>query len=638
MKQLVVDIETDDLLANLSRMWVLCTRDIDTGEKRHWGPNDGLGWQDHLADADVLIGHNIIGFDFAALNKLYGWRPAERTAVIDTLIMSKWLNYRRFGMAGHSLARWGELLGYPKIEFSDWTQYSEEMLVYCEGDCELCSRVYAVLAAEFGRVSKHNQYAKALLRAEHDAAQWAADAEVLGWPFDRDAAAELYMKIEERVTEISDKLEPMLGLKTIPVDMKGGEVEVKEPVITKRGLYAKYIAEWFGINPVDALLPGFDIVAGPYCRVKFEPRKLSSVQDVKDWLFGVGWHPTEWNTKFDPELKKTVKTSAKITADSLEFLQGDGEMYSEYLMLKSRRDIIRGWLSNCTFDGNCFRVHGTSNVIGTPSMRATHNIIVNVPRVTSKYGSEMRSLFRSLDGWVQIGADSTSNQLRGLCYYLGDEDYTKLVMTGDVHTYHENIVNDIIQQLLNMPPSCTRDDAKRLIYALLFGCGDLKTALYTIHRPDEDAGKIIKSSFLTRVAGIDSLLRRLKAESKRNVFNGYLEGRRTGAYGYHYLNGLGGNRLYTNDSNTHLCYLLQAFEKATTSTAISWLRKALRDEGIPYVPLIYMHDEVQFMTPEMYADRARELGALAFKEGPKLAGVDIMDGVAKVGRNWKDCH
>lgn len=627
MKRIVLDIETDGLLEELTRMWVICTQDIDTDEKRHWGPDDGLGWQEYINTADVIIGHNIISYDLAALYKLYGWRPDQKVRIKDTLIMSKWLNYQRFGMAGHSLARWGELLGYPKIEFSDWSRYSEEMLVYCQGDCELCKRIYMVLTRELSKLITKSKYASVLLRAEHDAARWASDAEIAGWPFDCDGATVLYDSLCHRVDEIQSHLEPLLGVNTVPVDMKGGVVEYKELVTTKTGFYPKYVATWFGIQPIDAIIPGLDLVGGPYSRVEFKPRKLSSVTDVKRWLYSVGWVPTEWNTKFDPTTRKNIKTSPKITEDSLEFLKDDGAVYAEYLMVKSRRDILRGMLDNCKYENGEFRVHGNANILGTPSMRATHRVIVNIPRVTSEYGAEMRALFRVSDGWVQIGADSTSNQLRGLCYYLGNEEYTTLVVSGDVHTYHRDIVNAIIKDVLKLEPSCTRDDAKRLIYALLFGCGDEKTAIYTLHKADEDKGKIIKSLFLKRVAGIAGLLSSLERESKRNNY-----------YGSPYIRGLGGNPLYANGNNTLLCYLLQAFEKATTSTAITWLVKELTDRGIPFQPLVYMHDEVQFMVPEEYGEIAKTLGALAFKEGPKLAGVDIMEGVAKIGKNWKDCH
>jgi hypothetical protein len=51
-----------------------------------------------------------------------------------------------------------------------------------------------------------------------------------------------------------------------------------------------------------------------------------------------------------------------------------------------------------------------------------------------------------------------------------------------------------------------------------------------------------------------------------------------------------------------------------------------------------MHDELDFAVPEEHKQRAMELGIKAFKEGPKLFGVDIMDGDGKVGKDWLEIH
>jgi DNA polymerase-1 len=627
MKTIVFDIECNGLLRCCTTLWVLAAKDLDTGEMRHWSVGD-TGWMEALDSADILAGHNIIQFDLAVLFKLYGWTPRPGILTQDTLIMSQWLNYRRFGMEGHSLKRWGEFLGFQKIEFDDWYNYSQEMVEYCRNDVELTTRILLCLRSEFAALAKRHPIARVALRAEHEAAHWVGEANVKGWPFNEAAAEDLYQAVSMRYQEIQARLEPRLGLKTIAVDKAGGVVEAKEPKVTKKGTYYAHVANWFGVPDYSALFGDGAPVAGPYCRVVFEPRKLSSVTDVKNWLYTVGWVPTEWNTTYNPQTRENEKTSPKITEDSLGFLGEDGKLYSEYLMLGARKGILRGWLRSCyTGLGGIRRVYGECRVIGTPSMRATHSVIVNVPTVDSDYGEEMRALFEVPSGWVQIGADSAGNQLRGLCHYLNNKEYTEIVISGDVHEYHRGIVNGIITEILKKPPSCTRGDAKRLIYALLFGCGDAKTAIYTLHCHDEPGGGVIKKNFLKRVAGFDKLVESLSQEYKRN---------KRLAYGY--IRGIGGNPIFVDAANTLLCYLLQSCEKASTSCAIMWLRKKLVERGIPYQPLIYMHDEVQFAVPEEYAEEAKLLGAEAFREGPKALDIHIMDGAAKTGHNWRDCH
>ena len=64
----------------------------------------------------------------------------------------------------------------------------------------------------------------------------------------------------------------------------------------------------------------------------------------------------------------------------------------------------------------------------------------------------------------------------------------------------------------------------------------------------------------------------------------------------------------------------------------------LEELEIPYQPLIYYHDEIDFMVPTKYAEIARDIGKQAFKDGPSLFGIDIMDGDGKIGKTWYDVH
>jgi len=64
----------------------------------------------------------------------------------------------------------------------------------------------------------------------------------------------------------------------------------------------------------------------------------------------------------------------------------------------------------------------------------------------------------------------------------------------------------------------------------------------------------------------------------------------------------------------------------------------LERANIPYIPCIFYHDEFQAMVPEEFAEKAVEIGVSAFKDGPKLFGIDIMDGSGNSGYNWYETH
>ena len=78
MKRLVFDIEANGLneltinsrgdpLLEADTVWCLCIMDIDSEESWDFGPDqisEGVGL---LRDADLLIGHNIIGYEIPIL-------------------------------------------------------------------------------------------------------------------------------------------------------------------------------------------------------------------------------------------------------------------------------------------------------------------------------------------------------------------------------------------------------------------------------------------------------------------------------------------------------------------------------------------------------------------------------------------
>ena len=70
MSRTIFDIETDNLLDEMTICWCIVCRDVDTGEVSTFGIGEIDAALEHLHNQDELIGHNIIGFDLPALAKL----------------------------------------------------------------------------------------------------------------------------------------------------------------------------------------------------------------------------------------------------------------------------------------------------------------------------------------------------------------------------------------------------------------------------------------------------------------------------------------------------------------------------------------------------------------------------------------
>ena len=172
-----------------------------------------------------------------------------------------------------------------------------------------------------------------------------------------------------------------------------------------------------------------------------------------------------------------------------------------------------------------------------------------------------------------------------------------------------------------------RSVAKRILYAFLFGASGGKLWSYVFGIQDKTKGNKLKDGFLQAVPGFKSLIDKLK-----RIFES------TKQYGDGYIPSIAGNRVYVDSLHKLLVYLLQSCEKATCSAALMITMEKLEAEGIPYQPCIFMHDEIDFLVPVEFAERAKEIGKIAFQDGPKLFGVTIMDGEGKMGDSWYDVH
>ncbi len=646
------DIEADNLLTDATQMWVLCAKIFGT-DKRYKFYADDTSWQQLFSKAKLVVAHNGLGYDLPLLKKLYDYELPSNVKVADTLLMSQILDYRRFGYQGHSLEQWGTFLEFPKMDFrqtcvelgyitekspkgEEFREYCPEMDEYCETDVELLERVFNVLSEEYEKLIAKAPNIKTYMRAEHAVAKWSGRAELNGWPFDIKKAIELRDELRVKVDVITSKLEGQLGTKCVIVDKiphsKDLEVkaETKYPVWVNSGHYAKRTAEWLNV-PTEEGLYDDPICEGGYCRIEFQPLQLSSSSDVKIFLFRQGWQPTEYNWKIDPDnYRNKIRMAPKITEDSLILLGPEGELYKEYVMMVSRYGIVKGWIEKYR-NGS---LHGGCMVVGTPSMRSRHNIIANVPSgekeddgtPTSPYGEEMRRLFMSKPGYTLVGCDSSGNQARGLAHYLGNEEYIKILLHEDIHVYNMHKINDVLEGMGRGRP-CTRPQAKRILYAFLFGAGGGKLWLYIFGTIDDRNGAKLKNGFIAAVPGFKNLVDKLT-----KIYGS------TKKRGFGYIPSLAGNRIYIDSPHKLLVYLLQACEKITCSTALMLAVQKLEEEDIEYYPLIMYHDEFDFMVKDEDAPRAKEIGVWSFKEGPKRYNVNIMDGSGAIGKTWYDIH
>jgi DNA polymerase I-like protein with 3'-5' exonuclease and polymerase domains len=615
----VYDIETNGFMPTVDKIWMLVLTNVDTNEVKTYvsktgNPNDivihdGL---EELDRADVLIGHNIIGYDNVVLKHLTGWEPKPHQKVMDTWILSLLNQYKRDHK--HGLEGWGSKFSLPKLPFDKFDEYSDEMLTYCIRDVELNVKVYKHLVEEANKIiAKFPAYKKGI-EVEMEFAKIESDIRNKGWVFDMAAAQTLLSEINNKLDAIEMVLEPRIGMRCIKTD---GKDEFKEPAWRKDGCYTVATVKHFNLSQESGRTTR--PIEGAYCRISFEQGKVGSIEVVKDWLYSMGWVPDEWNV--EKINGKFVNKSPKITASSLEKLGADAMLVSEYYTIRSRKGILEGWIE-AVKESPDNRLHGRMWTIGTPTFRCRHEVVANIPSVDSVYGKEMRALLISEPGTSIVGADSAGNQMRGLCHYINNDDFTNEVINGDVHQKNADILSGV--------HPCPRRTAKPWLYAYLFGAGPGKLGIILTGKTDVKIGKESASLFETSIPGLKELKDKLS-----NLFD-----KTSGAFGKDkaFIRGLDGRMVFVSSQHQVLNYLLQTAEGITCKAAIVWLTKELNKRNIPYYYTLHYHDELVVVCKDEHAEEIKQLSIQAFIEAPKDFGVMCMGGDAHIGKTYAEVH
>ena len=607
MNKSIFDIETDGLLEEVTTVWCLVLRNIDDVNNVAVY-TDYVVYKNRAGDLEaglakltlqrVIAGHNVIGYDLAVLKKLYNWSPDPATKVWDTWLMSLVLQYKRNHK--HGLAGWGEALGEPKHEFNEWDKCSVEMIDYCIQDTLVNWKVYHKLVNNVKSLIQRNPLAKRGLEVEMEFALIEQEIQLGGWNFDHTAGIKLKSAIETEMAGIEQCIVPKIGLQCIRKDN-----EPKSPRYKKNGsLYSSSVND---LGSEDVASPG-----AAYSRITFEEPSLGSLEVVKKYLYSIGWEPDEWN--FEKIGGKFVKKSPKLTDSSLEKLE-DGDKLIRYFAIRNRLGILNGWLEQVEKKG---RLHGRMWTIGTPTFRCRHETIANLPSVDSILGKEMRGLFLPDNKYVLVGADSSGNQMRGFCHYLGNDDFTKEVVEGDIHQRNASILE------------VSRKAAKPFLYAFLFGAsaGKLYLTLHGVR--DAKKGQVLMDKFSEATPGLKEMKARLEAEYQESVLRFGTE--------YGYISGIDGRRIFVDSPHKLLVSLLQSLEGLTCKAAAVYTKRKLLAENIKHNFLLHYHDELCVQCLPEDAERVAEICVEAFTESPKWFNVNIMTGAAHIGNNYAEVH
>jgi len=597
--RLAFDIEANNLLLGLSKFHCAGVIDIDTNKEYWFRAHQSNEFLELLDEADTIIAHNALGYDVPALTKLFDWKP--KATVHCTKVMSQLLNYKRFGH-GHSLKKWGQHFNSHKIDYQGgFEEFNEDMFEYMKQDVRLLVKVYRNLMSELNQfVEKNGKSVLSALRSEMDMDLIMSEQILNGWKFNVKEAKNLLTQIDSEMQRIANEINPHLKTKTRRVD--DAEKKLK---VTKAGRYHAHILSWFRLDSECSVDGG--PIFGDYSRVEFVRGDIGNTDTVKHYLYGLGWKPDDWNWKKLPD-GTFIKVSPKLTDTSLEPLGEVGKMVSDYYTLRSRKSIIEGWFEY--IDEN-ERLHGDVFSIGTPTFRQAHKIIANLPSAKAKYGPEVRSLFVTEKGYKLVSADSAACQLRLLSYYMNDPKFHKELMEGDIHGINAKVLD------------CTREQAKRFIFAYLYGAGARKLSGY-IGKDIESTKKSI-NNYKKTFPKLARLIKRINSVVEHRGFIHGLDDRPI--------------CLGRNEQHKALNYLIQGAEAIIMKRTVVMIHEHLTKANIDFRILLFYHDEVTYEVREDQAEQAKIIMMKCFEEAPKEVGVMFMNcGDCKIGNNYYEVH
>jgi DNA polymerase-1 len=576
MKQIVFDIEANGL--NPDKVWCIVAYEIGAKEFITWSGDDLLCFKDWIKEQGELevIGHNIIGYDIPVLEQLLDV-DFSKCKVTDTLVMSRLAEPSRQG--GHSLENWGQLLNQPKGEHSDWDNFSQDMVEYCEQDVRVNELVYQRLLRDLANFGNQS------IVLEGQVQRIISKQIKNGWVLDQEKSFVLLAELKEKKFDLEDKVHEKF--KPLPTFIK----EIT-PKVKKDGSYSVVGLKFLGEQWTTAI--------APFSRLDYPEFNLGSRQQIGRYLQYFGWKPETFTEKGQPIVDESVLNKVKGIPEA--------ELIGEYLMVQKRIAQIQSWLDAVQDNG---RVHGYVNANGAVTGRMTHSKpnVAQVPAGNAPYGKQCREVWTVPTGYKLVGMDASGLELRMLAHYMNDKDYTNEILNGDIHT-----ANQLASGVE------TRNQAKTFIYAFLYGAGDAKIG--SIVGGSARDGKRLKEKFLRNTPALRTLRERVGVASGRG-----------------YVLGLDGRRVAVRSEHAALNTLLQSAGAIVMKKALCLLDEYAQLHKIDYKFIGNIHDEIQTEVAEKDAERFGRLATACIEAAGNHYKLNCpLAGEYQIGSDWSETH
>lgn len=600
-------------------------------------------------------------------------------------------------IGSNTLKAWGYRIGLQKGDYADdkaaeakslgltdlhdihmhvWGSWNQEMEEYCEVDVDVTVALWAKCLRA--------QWPESSVVFQHQAHSLWTDAQNNGIYFRIDEAEKLATEIELEAEKLGKLAVDHYGVWFAPAkkrivaalwDDPGGINRKKKypdprPELGEdrsRSIWGEVITPKRTLKFKDPTR-GDRFEGAPFCAIAYKEFKPTSRQMIIDRFTTVyQWKPFEddFTEKGNPEI------SDEVLRNLIGKIPMAEELAEVFYLLKRLGQIKTGkeaWLKHVDAEG---KIHPRFNVGGTLSGRVAHSNpnIGQVPRVVKvdvkgkdgslnkkvlgpdgnpiadcfdasgelkkkvvlrgrrgKHGWDCRHLFYVPEEWgVMVGCDLSGIELRclaNLAQPFDDGVLIDIILNGDIHS-----VNQIAAGLDN------RDQAKTLIYALIYGGGDRKLGFIAKPLASEEEqiklGAQMRARLMQNVPSLRFAVDWVKKHAKKGI-----------------LPGLDGRRLFVRSPHSALNLKLQS---DATLIAQKWgllAEESLLDLGLKhgwngqFVAMLWIHDEIQIAIRHgvNIAEVKRRLVKAASDAGLYFNYVCPVSAEAKSGKDWAETH
>ena len=419
MKYIVFDVESDNLLDKATKIYCLSYYASNGKKGTVTGHAQIKDFFLTLPPDCILIGHNIIRYDIPLCEKILGIKID--LVRWDTLGLSWYLYPNRLE---HGLESFGRDYNMPKIEVKDWVGADLSLYIKrCERDVEINRILWDAQYAYLQQLYLTGNEIR-LLHYITFKLECAREQEEVRWKLDLEKCKASYqMLLKEKEPKIKILQEAM------PENVTYKDIKKPEKMTKKDGSPSAAAIRWQGLlEDLGIEEPENGVIT---VESKVEPGNPASSDQLKSWLFSLGWKPIS----FKPSKSKVtgiVKNVPQINAGdrvcpsvqalfekepALEALDG-------LTIINHRLSILKGFMENMDQEGYVkAEIKGFTN-----TMRFQHTTVVNLPSVHKPYGKDIRGCLVAPPGdYLLCGSDMTSLEDSTKQHYMFfyDPEYVK---------------------------------------------------------------------------------------------------------------------------------------------------------------------------------------------------------------------